>query len=126
VSPVRVIDRISRVGVVSVRIPLWLELGLFDLNPLLSALAHGFPPPRDRLTTSPLMAKGPTPDIMTLTVRERVLIFCIGSGTDWQRVVPSEVVTDMMVEGFISRDALGRLALTASGRTALRALLPRL
>jgi hypothetical protein len=37
------------------------------------------------------MAKRSTPDIMAPTVRERVLLFCIGSGTgtgtDWQRAV---------------------------------------
>src|SRR5262245_58045631 len=65
------------------------------------------------------MAKLPTPDTMPLTVRERILLFCVGSGTDWQRVVPNEAVTDMMVEGFISRDVLGRLTLTVSGRAAL-------
>ncbi len=74
-----------------------------------------------------VMAKRPTLDIMALTVRERVLLFCVGSGTSWQRAgIPEETVTEMTVRGFISRDALGRLALTNSGRAALRALLPDL
>ena len=41
-----------------------------------------------------LMAKPPKPDTTALTVRERILLFCIGSGTDWQRAgVTSETVT---------------------------------
>ena len=62
------------------------------------------------------MAKRPTPDITALTVRERVLLFCIGS----------ETVTNMIVKGLIVRDALGHPALTDDGRVTLRALLPEL
>jgi len=41
-----------------------------------------------------VMVKGSTPDIRALTVRERVLLFCVGSDTDWQRAgVTSEIVT---------------------------------
>jgi hypothetical protein len=29
------------------------------------------------------MAKSPTPDIASLGVRERMLLFCVGSGTDY-------------------------------------------
>jgi hypothetical protein len=73
------------------------------------------------------MANRPTPDAMALTVRERVLLFCVGSDTDWQRAgIPEEIVTRMTVRGLVSRDALGRLELTNSGRAALRALLPKL
>ena len=73
------------------------------------------------------MAKRPTPDITALTVRERMLLFCIGSETDWQRAgVTGETVTNMIVKGLIVRDALGRPALTDDGRAALRALLPDL
>jgi hypothetical protein len=40
------------------------------------------------------MAKRPTPDTMGLTAPERILLFCVGSGTDWQRAgVTSETVT---------------------------------
>ena len=54
------------------------------------------------------MAKRPTPDITALTVRERMLLFCIGSETDWQRAgVTGETVTNMIVKGLIVRDALG-------------------
>jgi hypothetical protein len=31
------------------------------------------------------MAKPPKLDAASLGVRERVLLFCVGSGTDWQR-----------------------------------------
>jgi hypothetical protein len=73
------------------------------------------------------MAEHPTRDIPVLNVRERLLLFCVGSGTDWQRVgVLSENVTAMTVKRLISRDALGRLSLTNSGRKALRVLLPEL
>jgi hypothetical protein len=52
------------------------------------------------------------PDIMALTVRERILLFCVASGTDRKRAG--------------MQDPLGRLALTNGGRAAPRALLPDL
>ncbi len=71
------------------------------------------------------MARRPTPDIMALTVRERILLFCVGSGADWQRTgVTSEAVTALVVKGLVVRDALGHLVLTNSGRAA--PLLPEL
>jgi hypothetical protein len=73
------------------------------------------------------MAKASALDVAALTVQERVLLFCVGSGTDWQRAgVPEEIVTRMTVRGLVSRDALGSLELTDSGRAALGALLPSL
>ena len=64
-------------------------------------------------------------NISALGMREHVLLFCIGSGTDWQRAgVTGETVTAMVVRGLLVRDAKGRLALTDDGRAALRALLP--
>jgi hypothetical protein len=70
------------------------------------------------------MAKQSTLDTASLGVRERMLLFCVGSGTDWQRAgVTGETIT---VRGFIVRDGRGRLALTDDGRAALRALLPGL
>ena len=73
------------------------------------------------------MVKRSTPDMRALTVRERVLLLCVGSDTDWQRAgVMSETVTSLVVKGLVMRDALGRLVLTNSGRAALRALLPGL
>jgi len=73
------------------------------------------------------MVKRSTPDIGALTVRERVLLLCVGSDTDWQRAgVTSEIVTALVVKGLVVRDALGRFVLTNSGRATLRALLPDL
>jgi hypothetical protein len=62
-----------------------------------------------------------------LTVRERVLLFCAASNTDWEHAgIPGETVTAMVVKGLIERDAGGRLDLTERGRDALRAILPGL
>jgi hypothetical protein len=73
------------------------------------------------------MAKSPTPDTTALGVRERMLLFCVGSGTDWQRAgITGETVTALVVRGLIMRDAKGRLTLTDDGRASLRALLPEL
>ena len=73
------------------------------------------------------MAKRQAQDISALGVRERILLFCIGSGTDWQRAgVTGETVTALVVRGLIVRDGKGRLALTNDGRAALRALLSEL
>jgi hypothetical protein len=72
------------------------------------------------------MAKRPTPGVIAadLTVRERILLFCIGSATDWERAgITGETVTAMVVKGLIVRAALGRLTLTDRGRPALRVLL---
>ena len=75
------------------------------------------------------MPKRPTPESTTphLTVRERLLLFCIASETDWQRAgITGDTVTTMLVKGLIERDAGGHLALTAHGRATLRAMLPDL
>jgi hypothetical protein len=73
------------------------------------------------------MAKRPTPESTALTARERTLLFCVGSGTDWQRVgITGETVTALVVRGLIVRDAAGRLALTDDGRATLQTLLPGL
>jgi hypothetical protein len=76
-----------------------------------------------------VMAKAAKPDpaLTGLTFRERVLLFCAASGTDWQHAgVTGETVTAMVVKGLIERDAVGHLALTDRGPTVLRALLPDL
>jgi hypothetical protein len=73
----------------------------------------------------PPIAEQPIPDIEALTAWERVLLFCVGSGTNGQRIgIPSETVTEMTVQGLVARDALGRLTLKDRGRATLRALLP--
>jgi hypothetical protein len=62
-----------------------------------------------------------------LSVRERVLLFCAASGTEWVHAgVTGETVTAMVVKGLIERDAGGALALTDRGRAVLRAMLPEL
>jgi hypothetical protein len=71
------------------------------------------------------MAKPSIPDTTALGVREHMLLFCVASGTDWQRAgVTGETVTALVVRGLLVRDAKGRLTLTDEGRAALRALLP--
>jgi hypothetical protein len=58
-----------------------------------------------------------------LSVPERILLFCIASGTDWQKAgVTGETVTVMVVKGLVERDAAGRLSLAGEGRAALQAL----
>jgi len=70
------------------------------------------------------MAKPPKPDTSALGVRERILLFCVGSGTDWQRAgVPGETVTALVVRGLLVRDGCGRLMLTDEGRAVLRGLM---
>ena len=60
-----------------------------------------------------------------LTVPERVLLFCVGSGTDWQKAgITSTTLTAMVVKGLVDRDAVGKITLTEQGRAALGALLP--
>jgi hypothetical protein len=73
------------------------------------------------------LTKMPADAAAGLTVRERVLLFCAASGTDWQHAgIPGETVTAMMVKGFINRDPVGEIVLTDSGRAVLRALLGKL
>ena len=72
-----------------------------------------------------LMAKPPKPGTTSFGVRERMLLFCVASGTDWKQAgIMSETVMALIVRGLLVRDSLGRLALTGDGRAALRALLP--
>jgi hypothetical protein len=64
-------------------------------------------------------------DIKALAVEERVLLFCLGSGTDWKRAgITLETVGSMMMRFLVmALPNSGRLALTDDGRAALRALL---
>ena len=62
-----------------------------------------------------------------LSVRERMLLFCVASATDWQWAgITSDTVACLVVRGLLVRDERGRLMLTDRGRNALRALLPGL
>ncbi len=73
------------------------------------------------------MPKKAAPGAIPLRVRERILLFCVASGTDWQRAgVTGETITALVVRGLIVRDGRGRLVLTDHGQAALRALLPGL
>jgi hypothetical protein len=56
-----------------------------------------------------------------------MLLFCVASGTDWQRAgITGETVTALVVKGLIERNSGGRLSLTEGGRETLRTLLPQL
>jgi hypothetical protein len=54
------------------------------------------------------MAKPPKPNTPSLGVRERMLLFCVGSGTDWQRAgVTGETITALVMRGLIPRYGRG-------------------
>jgi hypothetical protein len=58
-----------------------------------------------------------------LSVPERVLLFCVASGTDWEQVgITKAMVTAMIIRGLIQRDPLARLFLTKQGRDVFKAL----
>jgi hypothetical protein len=75
------------------------------------------------------MAKTPTTESIAaaLTVPERLLLFCLASGTDWQAAsVTHATAQHMMVRGLIERDqATSRFVLTEQGHAVLAALLER-
>ena len=59
-----------------------------------------------------------------LTVAERVLLFRIPSGTDWQKAsVSGATVTAVVAKGLVERVRAALLTLTDRGRAALAALL---
>jgi hypothetical protein len=62
------------------------------------------------------MAKPPTPESIAagLTAIERVLLFCVGSGTDWRKIVVVGTAKHMLIRGLIERDG-SDLALTRAG-----------
>jgi hypothetical protein len=68
--------------------------------------------------------KGASMIAAQLTVQERVLLFCLASGTEWaQAGVTGATATAMLVRGLVDRDTSGRLELTPHGRAVLDALL---
>jgi hypothetical protein len=73
------------------------------------------------------VAKPPTPAAIaaTLTAPERVLLFCVASGTEWLTAgITSATIQHMLVRNLIERDpATVRLELTAQGHEVLAALL---
>jgi hypothetical protein len=58
----------------------------------------------------------------SLTVPERILLFCIGSGTDWQKR-PRITGATVTIRGFVELDAIGGRALAVEGRAVLGELL---
>jgi hypothetical protein len=59
-----------------------------------------------------------------LSTLERILLFCVASGTEWaQAGVTGRTETAMVVRGLVDRDGAGRLVLTPDGRAVLDALL---
>jgi hypothetical protein len=73
------------------------------------------------------MAAKPTAESIAaeLTVPERMLLFCLASGTDWQAAsITHATAQQMMIRGLIERDqGATRFALTEQGRAMLAALL---
>jgi len=62
-----------------------------------------------------------------LSVRESMLLFCIGGGLDRSKAgINDTVVTGVVVKGLADRDAAGAITLTDRGRAVLRAMLPDL
>jgi hypothetical protein len=74
------------------------------------------------------MAKpAPQSTATALTVPERLLLFCLASGTDWQAAsITHATARQTMVRGLIERDqAATRYVLTEPGRAMLAALLEK-
>jgi hypothetical protein len=70
--------------------------------------------------------KGAASIAADLTTPERVLLFCVASGTEWaQAGITGATATMILVCGLVVRDALGRLQLTSEGRAVLGALLQK-
>jgi hypothetical protein len=60
-----------------------------------------------------------------LTAPERVLLFCLASGTQYALIgITHATVLQMIVRSFVERDAAGRLTLTDRGRAVPEALIP--
>jgi hypothetical protein len=60
----------------------------------------------------------------TLSVRERILLFCLASGTRWHRAgVTEHTVLNMVAKGMVDREAGAQPSLTRRGRDTLVTLL---
>jgi hypothetical protein len=73
-----------------------------------------------------MMAKTPTSEANAagLSAPERVLLFCLASGTDWVKAgVPTITVQHLLVRNLVDRDGTPKLVLTEQGRAVLNALL---
>jgi hypothetical protein len=59
----------------------------------------------------------------SLPLAERVLLFCIAAGIDWQEArIPEDAVQALMMKGLIEQNATGKLTCTGDGRAVLAAL----
>jgi hypothetical protein len=59
-----------------------------------------------------------------LSMTERILLFCVGTETSWERTgITAATVTSMVITGLIRRDPRGTLHLTRDGRASLAAML---
>jgi hypothetical protein len=59
-----------------------------------------------------------------LNVPERVLLFCLVSGTEWaQAGVTGATVTMMLVRGLVERDSTGGLKMNPKGREVFKVLI---
>jgi hypothetical protein len=59
-----------------------------------------------------------------LTVPERVLLFCVASGTDWVKAgVTHATARTMLVKNLVTREHSSTLVLTEQGREVLSVLL---
>ena len=68
--------------------------------------------------------KMPAEVAATLSVRERALLFCVASATDWLLArITEETAIAMLLKGLLRRDTTGRLSLTDRGRDVLQAML---
>jgi hypothetical protein len=57
-----------------------------------------------------------------LDVPERVLLFCLASGTEWAQACVTGATTSMMlVRGLVERDSTGGLKMTPRGRGVFKA-----
>jgi hypothetical protein len=61
-------------------------------------------------------------DVLSMT--ERILLFCVGSQTSWERTGATRTtVTSLIITGLIQRDPAGTLRLTKEGRASLLTML---
>jgi hypothetical protein len=66
------------------------------------------------------------PIAASLTVPERLLLFCLASNTDWQKAgITHATARHLMVRGLIERQAATGYLLTEQGRAVLAAVLER-
>jgi hypothetical protein len=74
------------------------------------------------------MSTSETP-VGELTVPERLMLLCLASDTDWEKVagLTDATVQRMIVRGLVERDrtTVGRFALTDQGHSVVAALLSK-